>query len=125
MNGNRYILDTNAIVALLKGNPEVISAIKNAEWMGISIISLIEFLAFPELVDEDIALFNQFMSRIEVISLDRNDEKLIDSIIALRKKYRIKLPDSIIVSTALISDASLLTADRQISNIKELAVINF
>jgi len=53
MNGNRYILDTNAVISLLKGNNFLLNIAENAEWVGISIISYIEFLAFPELSDED------------------------------------------------------------------------
>mgnify|MGYP001799431960 CR=1 FL=1 len=48
MNGrNRYLLDTNAIVSLLKGIGEIVSS---ASWLGISIISKIEYLALSKLV---------------------------------------------------------------------------
>lgn len=57
MNGNRYILDTNAIVALLKGNSDLISLTGTALWIGISIISSIEFLAFPDLSEDDKSLW--------------------------------------------------------------------
>jgi predicted nucleic acid-binding protein len=46
MSGNRYLLDTNAIVALLQGNKRIIQLLLNANWIGISIISQIEFLVF-------------------------------------------------------------------------------
>ena len=42
----RYLLDTNAIVALLQGNLQLLQLLQNADWIGISIISQIEFLAF-------------------------------------------------------------------------------
>ncbi|MFC2154923.1 hypothetical protein ACFLRB_00330 [Acidobacteriota bacterium] len=51
MSGKRFILDTNAIVSLLKGNESLVDSVEHAEWVGISIISKIEFLAFPELLN--------------------------------------------------------------------------
>ncbi|MGK7871873.1 MAG: hypothetical protein AB4426_00675 [Xenococcaceae cyanobacterium] len=50
MSGERYLLDTNAIVALLKENSQLILLLQNADWIGISVISQIEFLAFSGLV---------------------------------------------------------------------------
>ncbi len=47
MNGKRFLLDTNAIVSLLEGNTALVECVEEAEWVGISIISKIEFLAFP------------------------------------------------------------------------------
>lgn len=53
MSGKRYLLDTNAIVSLLQGSEELITLLQNAEWVGISVISQIEFLAFSELSESD------------------------------------------------------------------------
>jgi predicted nucleic acid-binding protein len=40
MNGNnRYLLDTNAIISLLGGNCELNNITREADWLGISIIS--------------------------------------------------------------------------------------
>ena len=47
MSGRNFILDTNAIVALLKGDSGIANILFDAEWIGISIISYLEFLAFP------------------------------------------------------------------------------
>nr|WP_238718127.1 hypothetical protein [Petrachloros mirabilis] len=63
MNGNRYILDTNAIVALLQGNAQLLQLLQllqKADWIGISIISRIEFLVFAGLTESDRQLFGNF-----------------------------------------------------------------
>ncbi|HEY9607824.1 hypothetical protein [Allocoleopsis sp.] len=52
MRGERYLLDTNAIIALLQGNQQLIELLQDAEWIGISIISQIEFLVFPGLYED-------------------------------------------------------------------------
>ncbi len=48
MNGSRYFLDTNAIVALLSGDSALETLMKSASWIGISVISSIGFLAFED-----------------------------------------------------------------------------
>lgn len=52
MNGKpgRYLLDTNAVVALLQGHTGLGQHLSDAEWVGISIITQLEFLAFPGLL---------------------------------------------------------------------------
>ncbi len=70
MSGNRYVLDTNAIVSLLQGNAQLIQLLQiqllqNADWVGISIISQIEFLVFAGLSETDRQLFQEFLQRIE------------------------------------------------------------
>ncbi|MFB2838463.1 hypothetical protein [Floridanema evergladense] len=53
MSGNRYVLDTNAIVALLQGNVQLVQLLQDANWIGISVISQIEFLVFSGLTEAD------------------------------------------------------------------------
>ena len=98
--------------------------LQNAEWIGISVITQIEFLAFPGLSDEDKRLFSQFLQRIDTIELAPKQNELIDLIIELRKQYHVKLPDAIIVATAILYGASLITADRRLQNITGLDVID-
>lgn len=40
MSGNRYLLDTNAIIALLQKDSNLIQLLQDAEWSGISIITI-------------------------------------------------------------------------------------
>ena len=49
MSGERYLLDTNAVVALLQGDQSLQQRLQNADWVGISVLSEIEFLAFPNI----------------------------------------------------------------------------
>jgi tRNA(fMet)-specific endonuclease VapC len=85
MSGNRYVLDTNAIVALLQGNPQLIQVLQNADWIGVSVISEIEFLAFSGLSQNDRLLFQQFLQRVEVVDLTAGDALLIEKIIEIRQ----------------------------------------
>ena len=73
MSGNRYVLDTNAIVALLQGNYQLVQLLQNADWIGVSVISQIEFLAFSGLSQDDRQLFQLFLQRVEIIGLVGGD----------------------------------------------------
>jgi len=54
--------------------------------------------------------------------VDFNDE-IKRKTIQIKQKYKIKLPDAIIASTAIISDIPLITADADFKAIKELNLI--
>ena len=51
MSGKRYLLDTNALVALMAGNAGLLSLIKQADWLGVSVINVIEFLLIYWLIN--------------------------------------------------------------------------
>jgi predicted nucleic acid-binding protein len=125
MSGNRYLLDTNAIIALLKGNSQLVKLLKNGDWIGISVISKIEFLAFSGLTQTDCQLFQEFLQRIEVIDLRSTDTELIEKIIEIRQQFRLKLPDAIIAAMAIQNSAGVVTADREFAKVNVLRVINW
>jgi len=121
MSGKRFLLDTNAIVALLQGNPELTQLLGNADWIGISIISQIEFLAFSGLTQSDRQLFQQFLQRVAVVDLVANDAALIEKIIEVRQQYRLKLPDTVIAAMTIQNSATLVTADQEFVKISALS----
>ncbi len=125
MNGNRYLLDTNAIIALLQKDLNLIQLLQNAEWIGISVISQIEFLAFSGLSPADIRLFQQFLQRVEVIDLSSENKLLIDKIILIRQQYRLKLPDAIVIAMAKETSAKLVTRDAQLNKVDDLTIVDW
>lgn len=125
MNGNRVLLDTNAIAALLQGNLDLVELLKSAEWIGISIISEIEFLANSALNEEDKALFENFINRINVIDLNHLNTVLLTLILEVRKKSKIKLPDAIIAATAIHNNAKIITSDEGFRKVARLRVVEF
>ena len=120
MSGKRYLLDTNAIVCLLRGENAFQERLQSAEWVGISILSQIEFLAFPNLSENDRRVFQEFSDGVEVVGLGRTERALIDRIVSLRSQYRLKLPDAIIAATAVERDATLITDDRQLRKLSAI-----
>jgi predicted nucleic acid-binding protein len=41
MPGNRYLLDTNALVALLQGSAELAELTQHAQWLGVYVINVL------------------------------------------------------------------------------------
>lgn len=112
--GNRYLLDTNALVALLQGHSALTQRIQNADWLGISVINALEFLSFDGLSQHDHDLFMALTQRIEVLDISMTNLALFNAITDLRKSKRLKLPDAIILASAIERKAVLLTADVQL-----------
>ena len=116
MNGNRYFLDTNAIIQLLKGNDSIHALLKNADFVACSIISELEYLSFSDLSKNDIELFSKFLARIDVIDLNHSQPELKQMIVDSRKNKHLKLPDAIILATSKFLKCRLITADKQLSS---------
>ncbi len=108
---NSYLLDTNAVIALLQGNEKLLEILKPARWIGISVISQIEFLVFPDMTYQDRILFARFLKKVSVVNLVENQTELFEHIVEIRQKYRIKLPDAIIAGTAVCKRAALVSSD--------------
>ena len=111
MNGRGFLLDTNAIVQLLKGNSDLVKVVSEADFVATSIIAEMEFLSFPNLSENDKMLFQVFKSRIEVCDVPSDDPELTRLVIDSRIKFSLKLPDAIIAGTAMLHGLTVLTAD--------------
>ncbi|MCB0572987.1 MAG: type II toxin-antitoxin system VapC family toxin [Saprospiraceae bacterium] len=124
MNG-KFLLDTNAVVALLRSNATLIQTLQSAEWVGVSVITELEFLSFSGLSPRDESVFQEFKNRVDVIDLQSSDNKMLMRIIEIRKQNNLKLPDAIIAASAIENNATLLTQDADFSRIALLSVQDF
>ncbi len=121
----KLLFDTNAIISLLNGNPALHDLMPTAEWVGISVITSIEFLSFGGLSDSDRSAFSEFCSRAEVVALNGLDAQLLNLIVEIRKKFRLKLPDAIVAGTAIAHGASLVTVDQHFHRVVDLSLVSF
>lgn len=117
MPGKRYLLDTNAVIALLAGHAGIAALADDAEWLGISVITALEFSGFAGLTEAERNLFREFCRRVEVVDLRFDDVELTAQVDALRGARTVKLPDAIILATAAARQAVLLTADDQLQRL--------
>ena len=111
MNGKGYLLDTNAIVQLLKGNKELIAVLGAADFIATSIVAEMEYLSFSGLSDSDVALYQAFRGRIQVYDVPSADTAFTQLVVKARKEHGLKLPDAIIAGTAIAKGLTVLTAD--------------
>lgn len=121
MSGRRYLLDTNAIISLLQGNQRLVALLDEASWVGISVISKLEFLGFPRLSAADASLFAAFEAQVETLGLSADDQPLLRNVLSLRTAAKLRLPDAIIAATAITANATLITADMQLRSISSLS----
>lgn len=124
MSGIKYLLDTNALISYLQGNPNL-SHLTGYSLCGISIVSVLEFLSFSKLKETDKELYFASIETIEVIEVALNDLNLINTITDVRKSNKIKLPDAIIAGTAIYSNAVLITNDKGFSKVSSLQTAGF
>ena len=112
--GKRYLLDTNALVALLQGHEGLLALAEQAQWLGVSVINVLEFLGFDGLTDADRDLFAVLLSRVAVVDLAYENSALMALIADTRKRKAVKLPDAIVAASAVLSQAILVTNDAQL-----------
>ena len=118
MNGN-LLIDTNIFIYLTKGDEKVIDFLQDKN-ICISFISELELLSFKEISIEEELIIKEIISQFRIYNYD---EFIKNHIIFLRKKYNLKLPDSIILAIAKYYDIPFLTSDKKLKNIEEVDVI--
>jgi predicted nucleic acid-binding protein len=114
--GRRYVLDTNVVLYLLGGR--LLNPLPVGEFY-LSVITEMEMLSYPTISEAEVLRIRQFLSQVKVMGVG---EDVKNAAIALRKKYRLKLPDAIICATALSVNAVLLSNDTQLSRVMEISV---
>jgi predicted nucleic acid-binding protein len=115
MSGNnRYLLDTNAVIALLAGDSALATLWSKGKWAGVSVVSVLEFLSWPGLESGQESIFRRFLERVSIVNLDWSDKHLMAQTISLRKGRGLKLPDAIILASALANGAVLVTRDEKL-----------
>ena len=82
-----------------------------------------EFKSFSDISKQDLALFDEFASGINIIDLLATNKVLKSKIIEMRNQYRLKLPDAIIAASAIVNDIVLITADKGFKKVEELQLL--
>ena len=115
MNGIKYLLDTNIIIGVIKGNEQAVSLVKGIglSSCAFSVITRMELLGFSGITEHEERTFKVLLSKMTRLSLNVDIE---DATIQLRKQRRIKLPDAIIAATAITYNMELLTLDKDLSS---------
>jgi predicted nucleic acid-binding protein len=119
MNGNRFLLDTNAVLYILAGD-EVLADFLFGESLYISIITEMELLGYQDISEQEKEQIKEMLSDFIILNIDKEvKEKTIE----IKKQTRLKLPDSIIAASAIVFDMPLITADKQFKTVKNLNLL--
>jgi predicted nucleic acid-binding protein len=119
MNGNKIFVDTNIILYLLNGD-KTIAELLNGKQIYISFITELELLGFHKNTKKDMKIMREFLDACIIIDIN---EEIKNQVVSLKRKYNFKLPDSIIIATALFIDLPLITADQEFNKLEDLNLI--
>lgn len=110
MGGQKYLIDTNVAIEYIGESIPVGVLNKLDEIFDghfyISVINKIELLGFAGISKNEELKFNELIKASNVLGLS---DEIIDRTIAIRKQYKIKLPDAIIIASAFENQLSLIT----------------
>ena len=124
--GKRYLLDSNTVIDYIAGLcPE-----KAVQWLNqvideeinASVITKIEVLSFDPDKDDNYPILVDFFKASNIFELT---EDIVNKTIQIRQKQKIKLPDAVIASTALLNGLALVSRNaKDFKNIPDLETIN-
>ncbi|MCY7352136.1 MAG: type II toxin-antitoxin system VapC family toxin [Cytophagaceae bacterium] len=122
MNGINFLLaDTNTLIQLLDGHPQVVQLLDNS-LLGISFITEIELQCKSGLSIADQKLIHDLLQDCLIFDPDPDIKRLT---VEMRQNYRLKLPDAFVAATALSRGLPLVTADVVFGRIDSLSIIAF
>ncbi len=121
MNGNKLFLDTNIILYLLDGD-QTLAEVLNRKQLYISVITELELLAYKDITPNEESVITEFVAQCKTITINNAVKQ---ETIRVRKTYNTKLPDSIIIATAIYLDLPLITSDDAFKRVKELSLIYY
>jgi len=119
MSGNSLFLDTNIILYFFDGDANAASFILDHDPI-ISFITELELLSAPNISSQERSAIQSFLKELTIVEYA---EKYQSTIIDVRRKKKLKLPDAIIAGTALTLGLPFVTADKKLTQIEGLDVI--
>ena len=104
------LLDTNILIEILKGDQATVEKVQNlTHKTAISSISVME-LYYGALNKAELLKLEQFVSLFEIVHLNEAiSTQAVKLVKTYAKSHRLDIPDSIIVSTALVHRCPLFT----------------
>jgi predicted nucleic acid-binding protein len=113
MNGISLVFDTCAVIKLLDQQYDLNLLGINVDKAQLltSVIVRMELLSKRNITKDEERDIKEFLDELIVVPIDREIEQ---KAIEIRRTTSVKLPDSIIAATAIISNAVLLTDDHHL-----------
>ena len=121
MSGNKIFADTNILLYLLNGD-ETLADFLEGKQLYMSFITQLELLSYGELSESEQDIIEDMLKQCVIIDINA---PIKQKTIQLRRQYKIKLPDSIIMATAIYLDLPIITADDGFKKVEELNLVYY
>ncbi len=121
MSGNKLFLDTNIILYFLSGD-KTLAELLHGKQFYISFITQLELLGYSGISKKEQKIIEELLNQCVIIDIN-TEIKL--KVLEIRKVHKIKIPDCIIIATALYLDLPIITADADYKNVEELNLIYY
>ena len=115
------LIDTNIALYLLGGDSRIAEVLEG-QVVYVSFVTELELLGYPGISNEEEKLIHDFLD--DCVIIDVNNQ-IKDGTVQFRRKYGLKLPDSIIAATAYYLGIPLLSADKDFLVVKEINFIAY
>ncbi len=110
MNGNKALLDTNVIIFASKNQIDVEKLLNSYDEFYVSVITLMEVYGFEFTNTSEKDLIDEMFANLDVQEVNIAIAKQV-IVYRKNKNKKIKLPDAIILATAKIIGADLISDD--------------
>ncbi len=117
------LIDTNILVYLSKKEITFADFAKKNDRLFISVITVMEVKGYRFKSDREERFIEQLCHELMTIYID---EQIVNKVIEIKKKRKIKLPDAIILATAITKKQALVTRNTKdfINFTPSLSIIN-
>ncbi len=100
MKNDLYLVDSNVLINLNRGDTKIAELI-HGKTLLYSIITEIELLSYPEISPAEIIRVKAMLSECLFVGID---DEVKQQAIAIRRHTKMKLPDAVVVATALCTN---------------------
>lgn len=123
MSGNKAVLlDSNIVIYLSQKKLSINEVFEDDKSYHISLVTYMEILSYNFISKKEEQFIKQLLSLFHIIDITR---EIAEKVIDLKKIRKIKLPDAIIVATALAYNYTLYTNDKQLHTVQNLMIKEF
>jgi predicted nucleic acid-binding protein len=119
MSGIDYLIDTNILIYIIKGNPKV-EYFAKSEILAISYISEMEVLGKYQVSEAEKQTIADVLENCCIFEMDTQIKQYA---INIKQQIKMKLPDAIVAATAIKNNLSLVTADKDFKKVANLDLV--
>ena len=121
MNGNSILLDTNIILYLMKGDKTLIPLLEDKN-LYVSFITELELLSYSSLTPDDAINIRLFLNECIIVDIT---PQIKAETIRIRKTFHLKLPDCIILATAVWLNMPVISSDLEFRKVIDAEIISY